>query len=104
MRILKEIGIENYTFTLQNIKTEPITEDQLAEMYALAGSYEALFSKKATLYKTLNLKSKVLNEIDYKNYILQDYTFLSRPVFIIDQAIFIGNSPQNVAAVKLALK
>lgn len=104
MRILKEIGIENYAFTLQNIKTEQITEDQLAEMYALAGSYEALFSKKATLYKTLNLKSKVLNEIDYKNYILQDYTFLSRPVFIIDQAIFIGNSPQNVAAVKLALK
>ena len=65
-------------------------------LYALSGSYEALFSKKAQLYKSLGLKEKNLTEVDYKHYLLEHYTFLSRPVFIINQKIYIGNSPKNI--------
>ncbi len=83
-------------FVFQDIKKEPITETQLAEMLQLAGSYEALFSKKATLYKTLDLKNKTLTETDYKNYILEHYTFLNRPVIIYDSEIFIGNNAKVV--------
>jgi arsenate reductase len=43
-------------------------------MYQLSGSYEALFSKKAQLYKSMNLKDKSLTEED-KKYILEHYTF-----------------------------
>lgn len=82
-----------------DIKQDPITEAELEEMYKLSGSYEALFSKKAQLYKSMGLKDKALTEADFKKYILEHYTFLSRPVFIIDGKIYIGNSQKNVAEV-----
>jgi arsenate reductase len=72
-------------------------------MHQLSGSYEALFSKKAQLYKSMDLKNKSLTENDYKKYILEHYTFLSRPVFIINNAIYIGNSPKNILEVMKAL-
>lgn len=82
----------------QDIKEEPITTKQLEEMYALSGSYEKLFSKRAKLYKERNLKDEKLTENDYKDFILEHYTFLSRPVFIVNGKIFIGNSSKNVEA------
>lgn len=94
-KILKSLpNIE--AFSLQDIKKEPITEQQLEEMHRLAGSYEALFSRKATLYKERGLKDAKLTEEDYKNLILEHYTFLSRPVIVDGAAIFIGNSAKNV--------
>ncbi|QRM88549.1 hypothetical protein FG167_04685 [Lacinutrix sp. WUR7] len=102
IRILKELNLPS-DFILQDIKKEKITADQLEQMKDLAGSYEALFSKRATLYKKMDLKNQTLTEKDYKHYILEHYTFLSRPVFIIDDAIFIGNSKANVEAVKQVL-
>lgn len=88
---------------MQDIKNEPITETQLEELHKLSGSYEALFSKRAQLYKTLGLKDKNLTEKDFKNYILEHYTFLSRPVIIINDQIFIGNSVKTVEAAKHAI-
>ena len=97
-RILKEVNIDG--FELQEVKSNNITEAQLEEMYALSGSYEALFNKRARLYKSLDLKNKTLSEEDYKKYLLQEYTFLKRPVFIVDNDIFIGNSKKVVEDVK----
>ena len=72
-------------------------------MKALAGSYEALFSKRSKLYKEMDLKNQDLTERDYKHYILEHYTFLSRPVIIIDDEIFVGNSKKVVEAAKARL-
>jgi len=102
IRILKELDLPS-DFVLQDIKKEEITVKQLEEMKDLAGSYEALFSKRATLYKSMDLKNQELTEKDYKQYILEHYTFLSRPVMIIDGNIFVGNSKKNVEAARLAL-
>ncbi len=82
--------------TFIDIRQNPISESDLEEMHQLSGSYEALFSKKAQLYKSLGLKDKNLTEADFKKYLLEHYTFLSRPVFIIDGKIYIGNSPKNI--------
>ena len=102
-RINKELGITPDNFILQNIKTEKITKEQIEEMYSLSGSYEALFSKRSQKYKALGLKDKDLSEEDMKNYILEEYTFLSRPVFIIEDKIYIGNSKKNIEEVKEAI-
>ena len=67
-------------------------------MAKMAGSYEALFSKRATLYKEMGLKDENLTEADFKRYILEHYTFLSRPVIIADGKIFVGNSPKTAEA------
>ena len=86
-----------------DIRENPIKEKDLEELYQLSGSYEALFSKKAQLYKAMDLKNKNLTEQDYKKYLLEHYTFLSRPVFIIDDKIFIGNGQKNIIDVVKAL-
>ena len=98
-RILKELNLPS-EFILQDIKSEAITVKQVEEMKALSGSYEALFSKRSQLYKKMDLKNQNLTEKDFKHYILEHYTFLSRPVFIIDDKIFVGNSKKTVEAVK----
>jgi arsenate reductase (glutaredoxin) len=87
---------EKANLEYHDIRQNSISEVELEEMHQLAGSYEALFSRKAQLYKSMDLKSKLLTEADYKKYILEHYTFLSRPVFIIDGKIYIGNSQKNV--------
>lgn len=101
-RILKELypleGVE-----LQDIKTEAVTEQQLDEMYHLAGKYEALFSKRARRYRQKGLHEKNLTEADYKNLILEQYTFLKRPVIVVKDQIFIGNSKKSVAAAREAI-
>jgi|SRR5699024_745436 len=84
----------------QDIKSEAISASQLEQMKELAGSFEALFSKRARLYKQRDLKSKNLSEEDYKNLILEHYTFLKRPVIINENKIFIGNSTKVVEAAK----
>ncbi len=101
-RILKEIK-PGKEYVMQDIKTEPITERQLDEMKAMAGSYEALFSRIALKFRAWKLNEKKLTEKDYRKYILEEYTFLKRPVFIVDEQIFIGNAPKNVAAAKVAI-
>lgn len=94
-RILKSLP-KLETFILQDIKTEPMTVKQVEEMQKMAGSYEALFSKRATLYKEMGLKDENLSEADFRRYILEHYTFLSRPVIIADDKIFVGNSPKTI--------
>ena len=102
VRILKELNLST-EFKLQDIKTEEITVKQLEQMKELAGSYEALFSKRSKLYKEMDLKNQNLSEKDFKHYILEHYTFLSRPVIIINNQIFVGNSKKNIESVKTAL-
>jgi arsenate reductase (glutaredoxin) len=89
---------------MQDIKTEKITASQIDEMAGLAGSYEALFSRVALKYRSMGLNTKKLNEKDYRKLILSEYTFLKRPVLIVNSEIFIGNSPKNVIAGEKALK
>ena len=101
--IIKETGVEKAGFTMQDIKTEKITPAQLEEMKKMAGSYEALFSRRAIKYKEMGLKDKALTEKEYRDLILEEYTFLKRPVAILNNTIFVGNEKKTVGALKKAL-
>ena len=100
-RIMKELPLDD--FIKVDIKTDPLTENDLIELHGLSGSYEVLFSKIARLYRSMNLKEKNLQEVDFKKYLLEHYTFLKRPVFIVDNEIFIGNAKKNIELVKSKL-
>lgn len=95
-RIMRTLDLSS--FEQQEIKSEPITAAQLEEMKALAGSYAALFSRRAMKYRQLGLHVQTLTEKDYRDWILKEYTFLQRPVLIIDTDIFIGSRKGVVAA------
>ncbi|MEX1002361.1 MAG: ArsC/Spx/MgsR family protein [Crocinitomicaceae bacterium] len=101
-RILKEWNVPA-GIALQDIKTDPITKDQIDKMIELSGSAESLFSRRAMKYKSMGLKDKNLSESDYRKLILDEYTFLKRPVLVLDDQVFVGNSKKAVVAAKEAL-
>ena len=97
-RILKEINLEG--FDKHEIKANPVTVSQLEVMYSFSNSYEALFNKRAKKYKSMGLKNEVITEDDYRQFILEEYTFLKRPVFLVENDIFIGNSKKEIDRLK----
>lgn len=99
-RILKEV---NWQGEVQNIKEKNIDAKTLDKLAKIVGSYEDLFSRRAMKYRSMGLNEMDLSEKDYRKYILEEYTFLKRPVFIIGKNAFAGNAKKTVAAVKEAL-
>lgn len=98
-RIIGELN-EGAGFELQDIKANHIdgaTLDWLAEQ---AGSYEELFNRRARKYRAQGLNERSISEQEYRELILEEYTFLKRPVIIIDDEAFIGNAKKTVAAAK----
>ena len=102
--IIKASDVGKKAFAKQDIKFEKITPAQIDEMKKMAGSYESFFSRRAMKYKEWKLKDKALSEKDYRQYILDEYTFLKRPVVIIDDKVFVGSEKKTVEALKQALK
>ena len=102
--IIKATGIDKKGFEMQDIKFEKITPAQIDEMKKMTGSYESLFSRRALKYKAWKLKDKKLTEKDYRQYILDEYTFLKRPVVIIVGKIFVGSEKKTVESLKAAVK
>ncbi|MBL7961649.1 hypothetical protein JNL27_15555 [bacterium] len=102
-KIITEIKPDK-NFIFQNIKEEKITPEQLDEMKKLAGSYDALFTKRSMKFRAWNLQDKNLTENNKRDLILKEYTFLKRPVFIVGQNIFTGNAKTTVENIKKAVK
>lgn len=98
-RILKELKPLD-DLKLQDIKSDPISPVELNVLRNLAGSYEALFSKRARLFRERQLKNRQLEENDYETLLLEHYTFLKRPVIVVNDQIFIGNTPKVISAAK----
>lgn len=98
-RIIKELGgLEG--FEMQNIKEEKIKAKQIDEMKKMTGSYESLFSRRSMKYRPMGLHEKEISEKEYRKLILEEYSFLKRPVIFIDDEIFVGNAKKVVAAAK----
>ena len=101
-RIRQELGVGE-ELRVVDIKTTPLPPAALDRMAALAGSYESLFSRRARKYRSMGLADRQLTEADYRRLILEEYTFLKRPVLLTDDAVFVGNAKKTVAAAKAAL-
>ena len=97
-RIMSELDLDKWE--KREIKINGISKEELQEMHNLAGTYEALFSKKSTQIKARNLDVSSLHEDDFKTLILDHYSFMKRPVFIDEDRIFIGNDKKNVELLK----
>ena len=83
---------------LHEIKTkeEPICETDLEQLKNVTGKYELLFNKRAKLYKERQLNEQELTENDYKDLILEHYTFLKRPILVIDDHVVLGNATKII--------
>jgi arsenate reductase len=101
--ILRDTQAEKKGFRLQDIKTEKITPAQLDKLQQLAGSYEALFSRRAVKYRELGLGNAPMSEEEYRRHLLDEYTFLKRPVVLVNNKIFIGSEMKTVTSLKKEL-
>ena len=97
---MDELGDLIADFEKQDIKTDQMTFDQIDAMKERSGSYESLFSRKAMKYRSMGLGDKNLSENDYRKLIQEEYTFLKRPVFIVDDQIFVGNSKKVIESLE----
>lgn len=91
-------------FELQDIKTNNVSAEQLDALKEVVGSYEGLFSRRAMKYRSMGLGDKELLEADYRQLILDEYTFLKRPVVVIGDQVFTGSSKKSVEGALAALK
>lgn len=96
-RIIKELN-PGPEVELQDVKSEAISPEQLDQMHAQTGSYESLFNRRSRKYRAQGLADQDLSEADYRKLILEEYTFLKRPVVQVGDEFFVGNSKKVVAA------
>ncbi|MGJ8683246.1 MAG: arsenate reductase family protein [Nonlabens sp.] len=101
-RIQAELNLPA-SVALQNTKEQPVTLEQIEFLKEQSGSYESLFNRRAQLYRGRGLHEKNLTEADYKNLLLDHYTFIMRPILIYNNKAYIGNSKKVVAAAKESL-
>ena len=102
-RIMKDWQLSD-AIERQDLKKQAISESELQELYAQTNSYEALLNKRAKMLRDHKISTdKEEREQEIKSLILSHYSFLKRPILNLGNQIFIGNSPQIVAAAKAAL-
>jgi len=100
-KALAEIGItEEKGFTLQNTKEKHISPKELDMLKDKVGSYEVLFNRRSMKYRSQGLKDKQISEEGYRELILGEYTFLKRPMIVIDGEVFIATSKKAVQSAK----
>jgi arsenate reductase (glutaredoxin) len=103
VRIFAELQPEAYGCEVVNIKEQGVSAHDLDRMAELAGSYEALFSRRAMKFRAMGLGDKTLTEQDYRELILGEYTFLKRPVFLFPDQVMAGSAKVAVEAAREAL-
>lgn len=97
-KIMSQLDLHD--FDKIDIKSNPLSEPQLLELYVITESYEELFNKRSIKYRSLGLNQQHLTENDFKEHLLKEYTFLKRPVFLVNGELFIGNSKATVERLK----
>ena len=94
-KILAQLNTNNVE--LVNLRETNISAEDLDAMYKKVGSYEALFNKRAQKCKLLADDQKPKSDIDYRQLILSEYTFMKRPAAILGKNILVGNDKTTVA-------
>ena len=102
-RIINDLDLHHQGFEFQNIKEKNISASELDALADKEGSYEGLFNKRAMKYRSMGLNEMALSEQEWRKHILAEYTFLKRPVLVIGDQQFVGNSKKVVAAALAAL-
>jgi arsenate reductase len=90
-------------FRVSDVKTHPISPEELDEVAGIAGSYQGLLNKQSRKYKAMDLKDTVMSEQQIRTLILSDYTLLKRPLVVYNGNVYAGNAPSTVDALARSL-
>ncbi len=99
-RIIDDLQLREQGFEFQDIKNQPISARELEQWRESVSSYADLLNKRARMYRSEGLRDKDLSEAQIKKWILKEYTLLKRPVIVIEDQLFIGNSKKVIERAK----
>ncbi len=102
-RIAKDINLPE-SVEQQNVKEQLVDSDTIDWLKEQSGSYESLFNRRSQEYRKRGLHEKELTENDYKELLTDHYSFIKRPILILNDIAFIGNSKKVVEAAKSAIE
>jgi len=99
-RIISDLALGDRGFELQDIKKDPIQESEIDFLADKMGGFDKLLNRRAKKYRELDLKNRVLTDKDLRKLILSEYTLLKRPVVIIDDLVYAGNSKKTLEKIE----
>jgi len=99
---MKELNLPK-PVELREIKSNPLTGEEIDQLAKKAGSYEAIFNKRARKLREKGLKASDLQESDFKKLLNEDYSFLKRPVLENKDRVLAGNSKSTIQEMKDSL-
>ena len=70
--------------TLRDIKEEPLERQEIEKLAKMLGGAGELFSRRAVKYREMKLNERELSEAEMIDLMTGDYTFLKRPILIIN--------------------
>ncbi len=81
---------------LREIKASPPTAVEIDRLAKVAGSYEAILNKRARKYNARKYE-ETPDESTVRGLLLEDYTFLKRPILELDDKVIAGNSKTAIS-------
>ncbi len=66
----------------RDLKSERLSREEIENLAAIIGGTEKLFSRRAIKYRELKLNERDLTEREMAELMMEEYTFIKRPVFV----------------------
>jgi len=102
-RVQEELGSLLDDVKVQNVKEQNIDAKALDFAKEKTGSYESLFNKRAMKYRSQGLNKKEISDAEFRELILGEYTFMKRPLAIVDGEVYAGHAKKTLEGLKEAL-
>lgn len=87
----------------QELKSAPPTPEQIDGLAKLAGSYAAIFNYRSQMLKGV-ADRKALTENQLREYLINHYSCLKRPLVVVGTELYAGNAAATVKAAVQAIE
>lgn len=77
-------------FELRDIKENPLLREEIEILAKILGGADELFSRRAIKYREMKLSERTLSNEEMLDLMTEEYTFLKRPVLVINDNAIAG--------------
>lgn len=91
---LEEKGVQVDRY--HDLKTEPLTAEQVRDLADRVGGAEKLFSRRARKYRAMGLHEREVTEAEMLRLMEEEYTFVTRPVVVAEGGAVAGFAPRRL--------
>lgn len=75
---------------LRDLREEPLSLEEVKNLAEKLGGVENLFSRRSVRFRELGLRDKELSENDMLDLMTTEYTFLKRPILVMNNKAIAG--------------